>query len=372
MSTHRRDIQQSSSTGCHKCGVLCLYGCIHVCRLRDAIISKAAFKPPLRPGYTLDDNGNFVLDAKLWPTRVVSNALSTHGIEARHRFIPGRIGKHISAVLIQLAGDKASNDKSEGRYKNDRELVVFSHGNSTDIGYMFPAYVNFCRNQRVDILAYDYSGYGLSDGEPAEKCLYSDIEHVYKYVRSWLKVKPELIILYGNSLGSVPSSYLASMPEKYPIGGLILDAPLSSAIRLQVGYVKKTPRFDAFANIEYLKSKALYPTLVIHGTSDGIIPIEHARDLAFVVEVRHAELMPEGNYTLQFDMESSKESCDDSVPVFSRPGIELIKQPEDLLRTWWVPGAGHNNIQLDYPEAYVRTIEVFFKLCTTWRINRKG
>jgi pimeloyl-ACP methyl ester carboxylesterase len=61
------------------------------------------------------------------------------------------------------------------KHKNPRFTLLFSHGNAEDIG------VNklFCEwlsaQLAVDIVTYDYTGYGLSSGdEPCEKHLYAD------------------------------------------------------------------------------------------------------------------------------------------------------------------------------------------------------
>ncbi|CDR96773.1 alpha/beta hydrolase fold domain containiing protein, putative [Babesia bigemina] len=355
-----------------RCRLMCLYGCLHACRLRDLVINNVAFKPPSRRGYAIDKYGTFLLKKGHGPHTGVSSTLGLYGIDLFHTFLRGARNQRISVIVMRhrpRSGDEEEDD--EPRVREDRELIVFSHGNSTDIGYMFTAYVNLCKVHDVDLLAYDYSGYGLSDGSPGERVIYENIEAVYEYARRKLKVLPEHIVLYGNSLGSAPSCYLASMPEKYPIGGLVLDAPLASAIRLQVGHVAYTPKFDAFTNVEYLKTKSLYPTLIIHGTVDSVIPVQQARELAFVVEVRHAELMQKQDEQVT-DLTESDDAGRLSPSDYGKRGyIELTRTPEDYLRTWWVPGAGHNNIQVDNMTTYNRNLDIFFKICRRWRNDRK-
>lgn len=267
------------------------------------------------------------------------------------------------------------NRLSEHRHPT-RNFVIFSHGNSTDMGYIFGTYVNLALKHGVNVIAYDYSGYGLSTGSVGEKKLYSNIVQVYTYLRQELHARPEKIILYGNSLGSVPSSYLASLPHKYPIGGLVLEAPLASAVRLHVGHLHRTPAFDVFTNVEYLKNKHVCPTLIMHGTHDAVIPIQHAMELAYVVGIRHAELMNSENHRKPPNA-TSGESCYTTVQGGSHEKgrsheIALHKRPEDYLRTWWVPGANHNNIQSDYTDAYDRTMTTFLEICDEWRIMRKS
>ncbi len=85
-----------------------------------------------------------------------------------------------------------------------RVAVLYSHGNaedSDDIGYL----VEEIRGLGLDVLAYDYEGYGTSEGEPSERRLYEDIDAAYRYLTEVRGVPPERVILYGRSLGSGPA-----------------------------------------------------------------------------------------------------------------------------------------------------------------------
>ena len=77
-------------------------------------------------------------------------------------------------------------------------------------------------------------GYGKSNGSPTEKNCYADIEAAYRYLLEVRRIPPEQIVLYGRSLGSGPSCYLAAKTarEGRSVGGVILQSPLLSAYRL--------------------------------------------------------------------------------------------------------------------------------------------
>jgi hypothetical protein len=65
----------------------------------------------------------------------------------------------------------------------------------------------------------EYTGYGnpkIDNFTPCEEYVYNDIDRVYEHLTETLKIDPKSIILYGRSLGSGPSCYLA---EKQPVGG---------------------------------------------------------------------------------------------------------------------------------------------------------
>ena len=65
--------------------------------------------------------------------------------------------------------------------------------------------------------------------EPSEKDVYADCEAAIQYCIKKLKVPTMRIILYGRSLGSGPTLYMAS---KYEVAGVILHSPIASIYRV--------------------------------------------------------------------------------------------------------------------------------------------
>ena len=62
----------------------------------------------------------------------------------------------------------------------------------------------------VNAVVYEYTGFGESNGKiPIDQSLYDDIETVYIYLTENLNIDPNTIILYGRSIGSGPSCFLA-------------------------------------------------------------------------------------------------------------------------------------------------------------------
>ena len=85
--------------------------------------------------------------------------------------------------------DRMSEDKlniSEGEYinawyfkeANNRETVLFCHGNSGNISHR-EYMINLCRNVGVNLLLFDYRGYGNSPGSPSQKSICEDGETSY-------------------------------------------------------------------------------------------------------------------------------------------------------------------------------------------------
>jgi abhydrolase domain-containing protein 17 len=155
--------------------------------------------------------------------------------------------------------------------KNDSKYtILFSHGNAADLGMLTGFYLRIVNLLNVNLFSYDYSGYGKSSGRASEKNLYADIESAYLILLEKYNLKPENVILYGQSIGTAPTVDLATKIEP---AGVVLHSPLMSGIRLLFP-VKRTWICDAFPIIDKI-SKIKSPTLVIHGTSDEIINFSH-------------------------------------------------------------------------------------------------
>ena len=169
---------------------------------------------------------------------------------------------------------KASDGESISAYflkaKSSDRLLIYSHGNGEDIGQVRPLLQNF-QDLGTSVLAYDYPSYGTSTGQGSESGTYAAIEGTYKYATETLGYSPQKITLYGRSLGSGPSTWLA---EREIAAGLVLDGAFTSTFRVMTG-IKLLPwdKFDNYARLPKIKC----PILMIHGTDDRIVPFTHAQ-----------------------------------------------------------------------------------------------
>jgi fermentation-respiration switch protein FrsA (DUF1100 family) len=153
-----------------------------------------------------------------------------------------------------------------------RYTVLFSHGNAEDlddIGYLVEA----IRGLGLNVLAYDYEGYGTSEGRPSEKRIYEDVDAAYRYLTEVRGVAPDHVIVYGRSLGGGPSVDLAS---RAPVGGLILESTFISAFRV-LTRVQILP-WDRFDNLGKMP-RVRCPVLVMHGTADPLVPLCQGQQL---------------------------------------------------------------------------------------------
>ena len=161
---------------------------------------------------------------------------------------------------------------------------MYSHGNATDLGGMFSRYVYIAVKLGVNVVGYDYTGYGVSDGNPTEKQTYKDIEAVYSWCVSTKLVAFPVneVILYGQSVGSGPSCYLASLK---PVAGLILHSAILSGIRVLTSS-RVLCCFDIYPNISRVKNVQA-PVFIIHGEEDEEVPVHHGKQLYNLVQEKY-------------------------------------------------------------------------------------
>ena len=150
--------------------------------------------------------------------------------------------------------------------------IIYSHGNAEDIAQNRPVFERFVE-RGFSVLAYDYRGYGLSEGRPTEKNTYEDIEAAYSFLTENAGVSPDKIIPYGRSIGGGPAVYLASRKQ---VAGVILQSAFTSAYRVMT-HIPILP-FDKYNNLARIK-KINRPVLIMHGTEDTIVKPWHGRKL---------------------------------------------------------------------------------------------
>ena len=78
----------------------------------------------------------------------------------------------------------------------------------------------------MHVMAVEYPGYGLyKSSQPDEEAIKEDALSIYDYLTLCVGIREKDILLFGRSMGSGPTSYLASVREPY---GLILMSPYTS------------------------------------------------------------------------------------------------------------------------------------------------
>jgi fermentation-respiration switch protein FrsA (DUF1100 family) len=202
-------------------------------------------------------------------SRTLTPARPALGLAPERVEIPSGDGVTLVAWVI-----RAPATDTAGRW------LLICHGNAgnlSDAGR--PEHYAGLRALGLNLLAFDYRGYGESGGSPSEAGLYRDAEAAYEYLRDTLGVPPERIVLFGHSLGSAVAVELAT---RVPAAGLVLDGALMSVIaRAQEVYPYVPVRWIArsrFASIERI-GRVQMPKLFLHARRDDVVPIAHGRRL---------------------------------------------------------------------------------------------
>ncbi|XP_062159886.1 uncharacterized protein LOC133867191 [Alnus glutinosa] len=260
------------------------------------VAAKFAFFPPDPPTYDIyrDEDGRLVFPGVTADKNVDVHLLDTKG------------GNKIVSMFW--------------KHPFARFTLLYSHGNAADLGQMHELFIELRAHLRVNIMSYDYSGYGASTGKPSEFNTYYDIEAVYNCLKSEYGIRQEGLILYGQSVGSGPTVHLASRLQK--LRGVVLHSAILSGIRVLYP-VKMTFWFDIFKNIDKIRHVSC-PVLVIHGTNDDIVDWSHGKRL-----------------------------------------WELSKEKYDPL---WVKGGGHCNLET-YPE-YIKHLRKFINAMEKLSLTR--
>lgn len=150
--------------------------------------------------------------------------------------------------------------------------ILHSHGNAEDLGDIRPI-LDMFHDEGFAVFAYDYRGYGTSEGKASTKNALRDAEAAYHYLVDTLHVPPDRIIVHGRSVGAALALHVA---VREPVAGVILESPFVSAF--QVLTVIRVSPLDKFRNIDVI-GKIHRPILIIHGTDDLTIPCWHGQRL---------------------------------------------------------------------------------------------
>ena len=167
--------------------------------------------------------------------------------------------------------------------------LLVSHSNYEDLGDVRDFWTAKSEELSVNIFAYEYSGYGhATGGRASEKRICADAAAALAYATETLGLLPSRdIVLYGKSIGSVPTLHLA---RYHAVRGVILVSGLASGARTL------SPKFGGFAdgletlafnNLARLKRVRGTPVQLIHGTLDEIVSIEDARLMHATCKAHH-------------------------------------------------------------------------------------
>lgn len=189
---------------------------------------------------------------------------STYGVPAIDRWFEAEDG-------VRLHGWWIPHRRATG-------TVLFCHGNSGSIAHLI-GFFRYLRRFRINVFAFDYRGYGRSEGEPTEKGVCRDVRAAFDEVTARLDQPRDRVILFGHSLGGAVAIDAA---VHRPAAGLIVQSSFVDVREMARSLFGQVPLHwiarNQFRSIEKI-SRLTMPKLVIHGTEDGTIPHHHGERL---------------------------------------------------------------------------------------------
>ncbi len=157
--------------------------------------------------------------------------------------------------------------------------ALYCHGNSGNVAIHSEILRQFRDLHRLNILVFDYRGYGRSEGSPNEAGLLQDARAARAWLAQRTAVPESEIILIGRSLGGGVAVQLAAADG---CRGLVVERSFTSlpdvAAHVSPWMMARLVMRNQFRSREAIPNYH-GPLLVLHGTEDDLIPYTQGVEL---------------------------------------------------------------------------------------------
>ena len=202
--------------------------------------------------------------------------------------------------------------------QGSKPLAIYFHGNGGALNLRADRF-RWLTTDGFGLLGLSYRGYGGSSGKPSESGLLLDAMAAYDFAAA--RFPAGRIVLWGESLGTGVAVALA---VERPIGGLILDAPFTSAADIGAAAFPFAPvrwfMKDPFRSDERI-ARVKVPLLVLHGEKDQVVAIKYGEGLF--------NLANEPKRMVRFPLGGHVDLDDHGAPDAVRAFLAALPQPRD-------------------------------------------
>jgi pimeloyl-ACP methyl ester carboxylesterase len=216
--------------------------------------------------------------------------VSDQDLQAKNQKIPTKELEPLQKRLNDIQFSTRDFRMSDGtmirgivhRHPNAQATVVLYGNNAFRVAQQAQVLLKSLDHLPLNIIQFDYRGYGRSDGTPSAELLKSDALTVYDQIKLSF---PGQIIVHGHSFGSFVAAYVAA--NRQP-DALVLEGTSTSAndfIRAMTPwYAKPFVTFDiepallAYDN-QMMLSQYHKPLLILVGSKDTVTPASAAKIL---------------------------------------------------------------------------------------------
>ncbi len=247
-----------------------------------------------------------------YPNRILYTDPDKTGLKPELVYYPSRNGKKLCALSFKTQ-------------HSPKGTIVYFHGNFGNVTNHFPLAV-FLLKHGYDVLAFDYQGYGVSEGSPAPKRLVEDGISSVHYAQEHLRKEGTGVALFGQSLGGATAIVVAA--QEPLVKAVVAEAPFATHSGMARHVLKQHwytwllyPVLPLFVNrsqnaIRFVEQVSPKPLFLIHGDADKIVPVKMSKEL-----------------------------------------FEKAREPKKL---WLVRGVGHLEIRRDQKEVYEKAVADFY------------
>jgi uncharacterized protein len=155
--------------------------------------------------------------------------------------------------------------------------VLFCHGNGGNIGDRV-LHAALLHRAGLDVLLFDYRGYGRSTGRASEEGTYRDASAARAALLDRSEVDAGHVLYVGESLGGAVAIALAL---EAPPAGVVLVSTFTSVrdmARRHYPFIPAAIVPDAYPSLR-LVGDLRAPLLVLHGDRDDLVPLMYAQEL---------------------------------------------------------------------------------------------
>ncbi len=193
--------------------------------------------------------------------------------------------------------------------ESDRTVLYFG-GNGFVLETSYHIITSILK-QNVDLLVFNYRGYGRNKGVPTIEGIKSDALAAYDYLVDEKNIRTDNIILHGHSMGSFIATYTASQRGS---GSLVLESPITDLddwsktvlpwILRPFLKIEADSALSKSSNLRHIDELNM-PLLLITGKDDNITPPEMAEKLyhASVSQKKYLLIIKNGGHNNLPEME---------------------------------------------------------------------
>ena len=214
--------------------------------------------------------------------------------------------------------------------------VVHYHGCCNNLTHDLP-FFDWLPGEGFNVFAFDYRGYGRSEGKPNRKGVFVDSLAALDHVRTRDCVDPQRLLVFGQSLGGAIALAAVGEGERDGVVGVAVEGTFHSyraVVNSKMSNTKATYPLaslivtDQHAPRHTVASLPPIPLLIFHGDGDKVIDVDHGRSLR-----------------------------------------ELAGEPKRYVE---VPGGQHLDTFLEHDGVYRRELLTFFKRCVAAAEAKRG